>query len=368
MYACPTSDALIINFFFTDCSDGKGTGSNIRLRRLSTISSVLAANGHIFRTRWKWYWKDEHDKWQSFDDGKNNTSSEKIELDFQSESVEKKHKFSTDLNNYTLHFVDQNQFYQQNDKHGTKRDVRRRPAQFLDADAMKQMRQDLNRSYLRRPVSSSNSKGEAVTSIPSNWAPVDFSKDFQVVDLSEVIHNAEFSKVKTQFLATMAGHTVKSIKRVQNITLWEDYQRQKSKIMTKNSGVSPDKRWLFHGTNKDTIDPICQQGFDWRLSGKHGAVYGTGSYFATEASYSHTYSSGSSFGNFGVANSRMFLANVIVGSYVVGNTTTKRPPPKDTSNPLSVLHDSCVNNVNNPTIFVVFERSQAYPYYIIEYG
>ena len=61
------------------------------------------------------------------------------------------------------------------------------------------------------------------------------------------------------------------------------------------------------------------------------------------------------------------MAKVIVGSYVTGSSDTQRPPAKDPFDPLSPLHDSCVNIVMKPTIFVVFERSQAYPYYIIDY-
>ncbi len=111
------------------------------------------------------------------------------------------------------------------------------------------------------------------------------------------------------------------------------------------------------------MEPICQQGFDWRLSGsKHGAMYGRGSYFAVKASYSHKYSSETVQGS-----CKVFMAKVIVGSYVAGSYMTQRPPAKDPSDPLSPLHDSCVNNVTKPTIFVVFERSQAYPYYIIDY-
>ena len=112
------------------------------------------------------------------------------------------------------------------------------------------------------------------------------------------------------------------------------------------------------------MEPICQQGFDWRLSGsKHGARYGKGSYFAVEASYSHRYSSAQTV----QSCYSVFMAKVIVGSYVDGSYETQRPPPKDPSDTLSPLHDSCVNNVVKPTIFVVFERSQAYPYYIIDY-
>ena len=58
-----------------------------RVRRLSTISSVVAAAGHVFSTRWQWYWKDENGKWQSYDttgDGHvvNTASSQCFERDY----------------------------------------------------------------------------------------------------------------------------------------------------------------------------------------------------------------------------------------------------------------------------------------------
>ena len=72
-----------------------------RVRRLSTISSVVAAAGHVFSTRWQWYWKDENGKWQSYDtpgDGHavNTTSSQCLERDYvagkatDKEAVDKK--------------------------------------------------------------------------------------------------------------------------------------------------------------------------------------------------------------------------------------------------------------------------------------
>ena len=63
------------------------TKSPIKVRRLSTMSSVVAAAGHLFSTKWQWYWKDENDKWQSYDtpgDGHavNTTSSQCLEKEF----------------------------------------------------------------------------------------------------------------------------------------------------------------------------------------------------------------------------------------------------------------------------------------------
>ena len=58
-----------------------------KIRRLSTVSSVVAAAGHVFSTRWHWYWHDENNKWQSYDtptDGHavNTTSSQCLEREY----------------------------------------------------------------------------------------------------------------------------------------------------------------------------------------------------------------------------------------------------------------------------------------------
>jgi len=59
----------------------------LSLRRVSTKSSEEAPPGHIYSTQWKWYWKDEYDRWQSYDspdDGVavNTTCSKSLEKDF----------------------------------------------------------------------------------------------------------------------------------------------------------------------------------------------------------------------------------------------------------------------------------------------
>ena len=79
--------------------------------------------------------------------------------------------------------------------------------------------------------------------------------------------------------------------------------------MNQNRGDA-NKKFLFHGTSSNTIDHICAQNFDFRVSGKNATLYGKGSYFATTAAYSHGYTSKDSHGNFS-----MFLTQVLVGKY-----------------------------------------------------
>ena len=123
-------------------------------------------------------------------------------------------------------------------------------------------------------------------------------------------------------------------------------------------GVTLDERRLFHGTSKQYIDAICQQGFEWRVCGSSvGTLYGKGSYFARDASYSKHYTDCRS----------LFVVKVLVGEYAQGTPDMKLPPPKDKSKPLGEKYDSCVNDESDPAIFVIFFEEQSYPEYVIEY-
>ena len=63
----------------------------------------------------------------------------------------------------------------------------------------------------------------------------------------------------------------------------------------------------------------------------------------------------------------MVAARVFVGRYTVGLRTYRKPPPLDPTQPFSACYDSCVNYMDDPTLFVVFDSSQCYPEYFITY-
>lgn len=125
-----------------------------------------------------------------------------------------------------------------------------------------------------------------------------------------------------------------------------------------NSEHLLNKLHLFHGTdNLDAVRGISINNFDFRVSGKNATVYGDGAYFARDAKYSHSYTKG---------NERfMFQAVVLVGEYTRGDKSYRRPPFKPGND--HELYDSCVNNVDDPTIYIVFEKSQCYPEFLIQY-
>ena len=61
------------------------------------------------------------------------------------------------------------------------------------------------------------------------------------------------------------------------------------------------------------------------------------------------------------------IFQVLVGDYTLGKSTLVRPPPKDETKPYQDLYDSVVNDLNDPRIFVTFERHQSYAEYLLEY-
>lgn len=61
----------------------------------------------------------------------------------------------------------------------------------------------------------------------------------------------------------------------------------------------------------------------------------------------------------------MFLARVLVGTFTRGDASFVRPPAKAGQG--NVFYDSCVNSMSDPSIFVVFEKHQVYPEYVIQY-
>ena len=132
------------------------------------------------------------------------------------------------------------------------------------------------------------------------------------------------------------------------------------------SVTSDFEKQFYRGTSPDAVDAICNsENFDLRMCGKSsGSMYGQESYFfATNASYSHSYAISGSDGFQFI----MFLVRVLVGSFIKGEPEYRRPPNKDPSNPSSDQYDSCVDNERNHEIFVYFFLSRIH-YQILYIG
>ncbi|XP_007256102.3 protein mono-ADP-ribosyltransferase PARP12 [Astyanax mexicanus] len=311
------------------------------VRRLSTVSSVLNPT-FILTTTWIWYWEDDNRNWIQYgsSDGthhKSSITSEDVERKYQednSATVE----FTSGQHSYDLNMQDMMQYNRQK---GSKRAVRRRPV-FLSAEDVQK---------IKTRGLSQNSRA-----LPHHWDKTSMPETgFKRVPLKNT--SEEYKKIIELFNQTMSGFSVKSIERVQNQDLWNVFQWQED-VMKKKTVGRENEKLLFHGTEYKHIDAICQQNFDWRICGVHGTAYGKGSYFARDANYSHRYTNDS-------GPRCMFVCRVLVGEYTTGLPSHVRPPLKDGGD--TVFFDSCVNDINNPSIFVVFEKHQVYPEYLIQY-
>ena len=63
----------------------------------------------------------------------------------------------------------------------------------------------------------------------------------------------------------------------------------------------------------------------------------------------------------------MYVAKVLVGKYTLGSPGMKAPPPRsDPKNP-GLRFNSLVNDMKDPSIFVIFQDHQCYPEYLISF-
>ncbi|XP_078585782.1 uncharacterized protein LOC144867602 [Branchiostoma floridae x Branchiostoma japonicum] len=241
-----------------------------------------------------------------------------------------------------------------------------RPAHYiigLYKESFEARRKD-NQEPHRRP-STGSTQGD-VTIMPEHWEPMGRTEDdFVLVDIPP--SGNETNSILAPFHQTLPARDTKihAIKRVQNPYLWDLYNKKKNQMKRQNNDELPREFRLFHGTNQEAVAPICRQNFDWRLSGNNvGQLFGRGSYFTKNASFASAYAQPS----YPSGRRYMFFAKVLVGRFAKGDSSYRRPPPLDESDPYGQGYDSCVDDVQKPEIFVLFESSQCYPEYLIEYS
>ncbi|XP_071793732.1 protein mono-ADP-ribosyltransferase PARP15-like isoform X2 [Asterias amurensis] len=196
---------------------------------------------------------------------------------------------------------------------------------------------------------------------PVHWKPMNQGELTEMVKLTA--GTAEYTAVETKFRSSMTesfSHIVE-VQRVQNTALLMQYRVHKSalEIRLKRSDV---EKLLFHGTDEQTCNDISLRGFNRSFCGKNATMYGNGTYFAVQAGYS-------ACSQFAKPNScgtkHILLSKVLVGDHTRGCPGIRDPPPKRQNR--AELFDSVVDNMNTPTIYVIFHDAQAYPEYVIKF-
>ena len=178
--------------------------------------------------------------------------------------------------------------------------------------------------------------------------------------------STEHVAITAEFTKTLSSATIDRLERVENGFLNESFELQAT-VMAKSIGAEYNaaemRQLLFHGT--DAVEAIVNStdghGFLPLLAGsKVGAIWGDGTYFARDARYSNDYARTLPNGQ-----KQMLVVDVLVGRWAQGKKNMSMCPllPGEQYK----KHNSLVNRVQNPTIFVVQHSNQAYPAYLITY-
>ena len=158
--------------------------------------------------------------------------------------------------------------------------------------------------------------------------------------------------------------TAKNIKitRIENFELFAHYYLKRGQMMRKFGSVSKlNEALLFHGTSAEAALKIAKDNFDWRLAGSHvGQRFGAGVYFTPDVNYASGYCSRNQ------SDKCIIVGLVLIGDYTLGSSSIKRPPEK--RDLPDELYDSCVNDLLNPSIYVIFDHNQMYPLYKINFS
>ncbi|XP_071146462.1 uncharacterized protein [Mytilus edulis] len=320
------------------------------VRRLSTPSFAekkMMVDSYL--TQWRWYWKDDSRTWNMY-----NKDVFLFTLERKYQTKQKTYLYTRE-NYYFMYRIDFPKMIQINLDTYKERKIVRRPL-FVSKDDVQQKKYP---DSIQFPVATSTAK-------PMHFYHWDCAHDFELVELDttgkeviDVMQSLQDSMSPTRF-------GIMFIYRIQNRKLWSEYDIKK-KLMLADAeqdgrGQNIDERDLFHGTDSlDTCRGICTNNFDFRTSGRNATLYGEGSYFAARAKMSHSYTKA----ELPTDIRFMFRAKVLVGQYTKGNPALRRPP--EIPGQVHKLYDSCVDKNVDPQIYVVFDRNQCYPEYLIMY-
>ena len=195
--------------------------------------------------------------------------------------------------------------------------------------------------------------------------------------------------------AALGALRVTRVERVENMTLWKNYQRERQALRERLSqhrarlqklkdvpavarlvngervlDAGTNEFWLWHGTKPPLADILATSGFDERVASL-GGLYGAGSYFADAMCKSNQYATETNAGG----EHCMLYCRVTVGcAYRTAIThVNERRPPDNAATP-GAPHDSIfaetgVGNGGQQSHneFVCFSKEQVYPEFIVWY-
>ena len=208
--------------------------------------------------------------------------------------------------------------------------------------------------------------GEVGVELPKFWEPQSEEICKNVVKRGSDEWNEEVTRIHK----TLGNVTVVKLERIQNKWLWGRYSFAKKRMSIKNK-VHVNEKHLFHGTRSTLPEKVykSEKGVDFRHS-KEG-LWGMGSYFAVNASYSDRYAYTARGGATG--EKQMFICKVLTGdsfNATGSDHTLRQPPLKPVSTHGSFeeeRYDSVNGYTNGSYVYVVYDHEKVYPAYLVTY-
>jgi poly [ADP-ribose] polymerase 10/14/15 len=168
------------------------------------------------------------------------------------------------------------------------------------------------------------------------------------------------------FQSAQSWRKVAAIYLVQHPSKWQAYSSKRrildQDLRAKGLVHGANEKETFHGTRASSVPVILDQGFIREYNTV--SAYGRGTYFARDASYSADDRYTPPDPQNGGLKS-MFIVRILVGEPCVGRSGMQKPSPKQDG----TLHESMVDNVANPSIFVLSSGSDdhAYPEFLVRF-
>ncbi|XP_040327766.1 zinc finger CCCH-type antiviral protein 1 [Herpailurus yagouaroundi] len=307
------------------------------IRRISTPSSVTVLTNFVFATKWIWYWRNKSDRWVQYGEKVDKQQAANVDSSYLESfflcSPRGIVPFQAGSQSYELSFMG---MIQTNVASKTQKNVVRRP-KFVSYEDVEQIK----RGFKHQPV---QTLSEPLTS--TLFPQQEFGLNgYELLEINQ--QTLEYDTISERFKASMKNFKIENIKKIKNTKLLNAFERKKMKMNNKRENI------LFCATSRAHVESICANNFDWILHGTDENKYGRGNYFRKDAIYSHKNC------RYDTKNIVMFVARVLVGDFTQGAVGSISPPPPP--------YDSYVDARLNPSVFVIFEKDQIYPEYVIEY-
>lgn len=164
------------------------------------------------------------------------------------------------------------------------------------------------------------------------------------------VSSPDYSDLEKGILVSYPNACVLWMEKIENSFLEEKYEQQKKELEMKR-GKPCEEHMLYHGTSESIASIIIQTGF---IPSKNArSVYGKGTYFAKNASYSRDYAPPASD----------HISFMLLCSVLVGEVAVYRP-----NQTIQIeLHDNSVDNIQHPTIYVSPYQYGVIPRYLIAF-